>query len=127
MLMRTHYCGLVTEQQLGQDVALCGWIHHRRDHGGVIFIDLRDREGLVQIVCSPDHPEIFKIAERVRSEYCIQVKGQVRPRPRGTENAQLASGKVEVLCNELTVLNPALTPPFLLDDDSLSETTRLMH
>ncbi|MFX7768259.1 OB-fold nucleic acid binding domain-containing protein, partial [Acinetobacter baumannii] len=93
------------------------------DHGGVIFIDLRDREGLVQVVCDPDRPEMFKVAEGVRNEFCLQVKGLVRARPEGTTNANLASGKVEVLCQELTVLNASVTPPFQLDDDNLSETT----
>ncbi|MBE7417081.1 MAG: aspartate--tRNA ligase [Ideonella sp.] len=125
--MRTTYCGLVSEQLLGQNVTLMGWAHRRRDHGGVIFIDLRDREGLVQIVCDPDRPEMFKTAEGVRNEFCLKVSGKVRPRPAGTENANLTSGKVEVLCLELEVLNPSVTPPFQLDDDNLSETTRLTH
>ncbi|KFX27733.1 aspartate--tRNA ligase [Ralstonia solanacearum] len=127
MQMRTQYCGQVTEQLLGQSVTLSGWAHRRRDHGGVIFIDLRDREGLVQVVCDPDRPEMFKVAEGVRNEFCLQVKGIVRARPEGTTNPNLASGKVEVLCHELTVLNASVTPPFQLDDDNLSETTRLTH
>ena len=127
MQMRTQYCGQVTEQLLGQSVTLSGWAHRRRDHGGVIFIDLRDREGLVQVVCDPDRPEMFKVAEGVRNEFCLQVKGVVRARPEGTTNANLTSGKVEVLCHELTVLNASVTPPFQLDDDNLSETTRLTH
>ena len=125
--MRTHYCGLVTEQLIGQEVALTGWVQRRRDHGGVIFVDLRDREGLVQVVCDPDRPEMFKAAEEIRNEFCIRVVGKVRPRPAGTENSNLTSGKIEVLCHELTVLNPSVTPPFQLDDDNLSETTRLTH
>ena len=125
--MRTQYCGLVTEALLGQTVSLCGWVHRRRDHGGVIFIDLRDREGLVQVVCDPDRAEVFKTAESVRNEYCLRVTGLVRNRPEGTSNAGLASGNVEVLCQELEVLNPSVTPPFQLDDDNLSETTRLTH
>ena len=125
--MRSEYCGLVTEALLGQSVSLCGWVHRRRDHGGVIFIDLRDREGLVQVVCDPDRAEMFKIAEGVRGEFCVQVKGLVRGRPEGTANAGLTSGKIEVLCHELNVLNPSVTPPFQLDDDNLSETTRLTH
>jgi aspartyl-tRNA synthetase len=125
--MRTTYCGLVSEQQLGEDVTLMGWAHRRRDHGGVIFIDLRDREGLVQIVCDPDRPEMFRAAEAVRNEYCLKVTGKVRPRPAGTENTNLTSGKIEVLCHELEVLNPSVTPPFQLDDENLSETTRLTH
>jgi aspartyl-tRNA synthetase len=125
--MRTNYCGLVTEALLGQTVSLCGWVHRRRDHGGVIFIDLRDREGLVQIVCDPDRPEVFKVAEAVRNEYCLRVTGVVRNRPEGTTNPNLTSGKIEVLCQELEVLNASITPPFQLDDDNLSETTRLTH
>ena len=125
--MRTIYCGLVTEALLGQTVTLCGWVNRRRDHGGVIFVDLRDREGYVQIVCDPDRAEVFKTAEGLRNEFCIQVKGLVRARPAGTTNANLKSGGIEVLCQELTVLNPSVTPPFQLDDDNLSETTRLMH
>jgi aspartyl-tRNA synthetase len=125
--MRTTYCGLVSEALMGQSVTLMGWAHRRRDHGGVIFIDLRDREGLVQIVCDPDRPEMFKTAEGVRHEYCLKVVGKVRPRPAGTENANLTSGTVEVLCHELEVLNPSVTPPFQLDDENLSETTRLTH
>ncbi|AEG94226.1 aspartate--tRNA ligase [Ramlibacter tataouinensis] len=125
--MRTTYCGLVTEDLLGQTVSLCGWVNRRRDHGGVIFVDLRDREGYVQVVCDPDRPEMFKAAEGLRNEFCIQVKGLVRARPAGTTNDNLKSGKIEVLCHELTVLNPSVTPPFQLDDENLSETTRLMH
>jgi aspartyl-tRNA synthetase len=125
--MRTTYCGLVSEQLMGQTVTLMGWAHRRRDHGGVIFIDLRDREGLVQVVCDPDRAETFKTAEGVRNEYCLQVVGKVRARPSGTENANLVSGKIEILCHELEVLNPSITPPFQLDDDNLSETTRLTH
>jgi aspartyl-tRNA synthetase len=125
--MRTTYCGLVSEALMGQTVTLMGWAHRRRDHGGVIFIDLRDREGLVQVVCDPDRPEMFRTAEGVRNEFCLKVTGKVRARPAGTENANLGSGKVEVLCHELEVLNPSVTPPFQLDDDNLSETTRLTH
>ncbi|MFO1339825.1 MAG: aspartate--tRNA ligase [Burkholderiaceae bacterium] len=125
--MRTTYCGLVSEALMGQTVTLMGWAHRRRDHGGVIFIDLRDREGLVQIVCDPDRPEMFKAAEGVRNEFCLKVVGKVRARPAGTENANLVSGKIEVLCHELEVLNPSVTPPFQLDDENLSETTRLTH
>ena len=125
--MRTHYCGLVTDALLGQSVSLCGWVNRRRDHGGVIFIDLRDREGYVQVVCDPDRADMFSTAEDVRNEFCVQVKGVVRARPEGTTNDSLKSGKVEVLCHELIVLNPSVTPPFQLDDDNLSETTRLTH
>ena len=127
MSMRTHYCGLTSEAQMGQTVSLCGWVHRRRDHGGVIFIDLRDREGLVQVVCDPDRADMFKAAEAVRNEFCLRITGLVRARPAGTENAGLTSGKIEVLCHELEVLNPSVTPPFQLDDDNLSETTRLTH
>jgi aspartyl-tRNA synthetase len=125
--MRTTYCGLVSEKLMDQTVTLMGWAHRRRDHGGVIFIDLRDREGLVQIVCDPDRPEMFATAEGVRNEFCLKVVGRVRARPAGTENAQLTSGKVEVLAHELEVLNASVTPPFQLDDENLSETVRLTH
>ncbi|MDO9401400.1 MAG: aspartate--tRNA ligase [Polaromonas sp.] len=125
--MRSHYCGLVTEALMGQTVSLCGWVNRRRDHGGVIFIDLRDREGYVQVVCDPDRADMFKTAEGVRNEFCVQIEGLVRARPEGTVNEALKSGKIEVLCHALTVLNPSVTPPFQLDDDNLSETTRLTH
>ncbi|MDP3084902.1 MAG: aspartate--tRNA ligase [Rubrivivax sp.] len=125
--MRSEYCGLVSETLLDQTVTLMGWAHRRRDHGGVIFIDLRDREGLVQVVCDPDRAEMFQVAEDVRNEFCLQVTGRVRARPPGTENANLTSGRIEVLCLELLVLNPSVTPAFPLDDDNLSETTRLTH
>ncbi|MGB7481594.1 MAG: aspartate--tRNA ligase [Burkholderiaceae bacterium] len=127
MPMRTQYCGLVTEALLGQTVSLCGWVHRRRDHGGVIFIDLRDREGLVQIVCDPDRADVFGKAESVRNEFCLRITGLVRARPEGTTNANLKSGNIEVLAQELEILNPSVTPPFQLDDDNLSETTRLTH
>ena len=125
--MRSTYCGQVSETLMDQTVTLMGWAHRRRDHGGVIFIDLRDREGLVQVVCDPDRAEMFATAEGVRNEFCLQVTGRVRARPAGTENANLTSGKVEVLCHELVVLNPSVTPPFQLDDENLSETVRLTH
>ena len=125
--MRTTYCGLVSEALMGQTVTLMGWAHRRRDHGGVIFIDLRDREGLVQVVCDPDRPEMFATAEDVRNEFCLKVVGLVRARPAGTDNANLTSGKVEVLCHALEVLNPSVSPPFQMDDENLSETTRLTH
>ncbi len=127
MAMRSEYCGLVTEALMGQTVSLCGWVNRRRDHGGVIFIDLRDREGYVQVVCDPDRPDMFKVAEDVRGEFCVQVKGVVRARPAGTTNDKLKSGQIEVLCHELVVLNASVTPPFQMDDDNLSETTRLTH
>jgi len=127
MAMRSHYCGLVTEALIGQTVTLCGWVNRRRDHGGVIFVDLRDREGSVQIVCDPDRADMFKTAEDLRNEFCIQIKGLVRARPEGTTNDALKSGKIDVLCHELTVLNASVTPPFQIDDENLSETTRLTH
>ena len=127
MAMRSHYCGLVTEALMGQTVSLCGWVNRRRDHGGVIFVDLRDREGYVQVVCDPDRADMFKTAEGIRNEFCVQIKGLVRARPEGTVNDNLKSGRIEVLCHELTVLNPSVTPPFQLDDENLSETTRLTH
>ena len=125
--MRTTYCGLVSEGLMGQTVTLMGWAHRRRDHGGVIFIDLRDREGIVQIVCDPDRDQMFKVAEEVRNEFCLKITGKVRARPEGTINANITSGKIEVLCLEIEVLNPSITPPFQIDDDNLSETTRLTH
>ena len=125
--MRTVYSGLVDEKFIGQTVTLYGWVHRRRDHGGVIFIDLRDREGLVQVVCDPDRPEVFNTADKVRNEYCLKVVGLVRSRPEGTKNDDLISGAVEVLCQDLEVLNPSLTPPFSLDDDNISETARLTY
>jgi aspartyl-tRNA synthetase len=127
MSMRSNYCGLTTEELLGQTVSLCGWVHRRRDHGGVIFIDLRDREGLVQVVCDPDRPEVFKEAESVRNEFCLRITGVVRARPDDAANPNLKSGKIEVLAHTVEVLNPSVTPPFQLDDDNLSETTRLTH
>lgn len=125
--MRTVYSGLVDESFIGQTVTLYGWAHRRRDHGGVIFIDLRDREGLVQVVCDPDRPDVFATADRCRNEYCLKVVGLVRARPEGTKNDSLISGGVEVLCKELEILNASATPPFHLDDENLSETTRLTY
>jgi len=127
MAMRSHLCGQVNETLIGQEVQLTGWVNRRRDHGGVIFIDLRDREGFVQVVCDPDRPEMFATAEQIRNEFCVQIKGLVRVRPAGTENNDLASGKIELLCKELIILNASVTPPFQLDDENLSETTRLTH
>jgi len=123
--MRTHYCGQVTEDLLGQEVVLCGWVHRRRDHGGVIFIDLRDREGVVQVVFDPDTEEAFAVAEEVRSEFVLQVEGLVRPRPEGTLNPDMVTGKIEVLGRSLKVLNRAETPPFQLDEEDVNEETRL--
>ncbi|HWT53757.1 MAG TPA: aspartate--tRNA ligase [Rhodocyclaceae bacterium] len=125
--MRTHYCGHVNAAHVDQIVTLAGWAHRRRDHGGVIFIDLRDREGLAQIVCDPDRADMFKIAEGVRSEFVLKITGKVRRRPVGTENPNLGSGEIEILCHEIEVLNAAVTPPFQLDDENLSENVRLTH
>ncbi|AHG62763.1 aspartate--tRNA ligase [Advenella mimigardefordensis] len=125
--MRTCYTGQVSLDQLDQTVTLFGWVHRRRDHGGVIFIDLRDREGIAQIVFDPDNAQAFAIAEEIRNEYCIRITGLVRRRPEGTSNKELVSGEVEVLCREVEVLNASVTPPFQLDDENLSETTRLTH
>ena len=124
--MRSHYCGQVDESLIGQDIYVCGWVHRRRDHGGVIFIDLRDREGLLQIVFDPDRPEIFAEAERIRGEYVLSVKGLVRQRPEGTINPNMATGQVEVLVNELTVLNRSETPPFH-HDEQVNEELRLKY
>ena len=125
--MRTHYCGLVNAAHLDQTVTLCGWAHRRRDHGGVIFIDLRDREGLVQVVCDPDRKETFATAERIRNEFVLKITGLVRRRPEGTVNPNLPSGEIEVLAQDIEILNPAATPPFQLDEDNLSENVRLTH
>ncbi|HLS51829.1 MAG TPA: aspartate--tRNA ligase [Burkholderiaceae bacterium] len=125
--MRTCYTGEINRSHLDQTVTLVGWVHRRRDHGGVIFIDLRDRTGLAQIVVDPDNAKAFEIAERIRNEFCIRVQGRVRLRPEGTVNPSLASGEVEVVCDEISIYNASRTPPFMLDDDNLSETTRLTH
>ena len=125
--MRTCYTGQVCLDHLGQTVTLFGWVHRRRDHGGVIFIDMRDRAGLAQIVFDPDNLPAFAIAERLRNEFWIRVTGLVRARPQGTVNSDLASGEIEILCREVEILNPSVTPPFQLDDENLSETTRLTH
>ena len=126
-MKRTDYCGRIDRRYLGQDVTVMGWVHRRRDHGGVIFIDLRDREGLVQVVCDPDRAGTFAIAERLRSEFCIAVAGRVRPRPEGTVNPNLGSGEIEVLAHTIEILNASATPPFQPDDENLSETVRLTH
>lgn len=125
--MRTHYCGLLNTDQLDQTVTICGWAHRRRDHGGVIFIDLRDRDGVAQVVCDPDREEMFQIAESVRNEFVLRITGKVRHRPEGTTNSNITSGEIEVLCHEIEVLNAAVTPPFMLDDENLSENVRLTH
>ena len=125
--MRTEYCGLIDTRFLGQTVTLYGWVHRRRDHGGVIFIDLRAREGLVQVVIDPDTPDTFKTADRVRGEYVVRVTGRVRERPAGTVNPNLVSGAVEVLAKDMEILNASLTPPFQLDEETLGENVRLEH
>ena len=124
---RTDYCGRIDRKRLGETVTVCGWVHRRRDHGGVIFIDLRDREGLVQAVCDPDRPETFAVAEKLRHEFVIAVTGRVRPRPEGTVNPNLVSGEIEILARDISILNTSLTPPFQLDDENISETVRLEH
>jgi aspartyl-tRNA synthetase len=125
--MRTTYCGLVTEELLGQTVSLCGWVHRVRDHGQLIFIDLRDREGLVQVVCDSDQAEMFKVASTVRNEYCLRITGVVTGRSGNTVNDNLKSGKIEVVASAVEVLNASVPVPFQMDDDNLSETTRLTH
>ncbi len=125
--MRSHYCGKVTEELIDQEVTLCGWVNRRRDHGGVIFIDLRDREGLVQVVFDPDRAEIFEIAEQVRNEYVLRMTGRVRLRPEGTANPELTSGKIEILGLDLEVLNASETPPFQLDDTGVNDDLRLQY
>jgi len=127
MSMRSHYCGELSAALVGSSVTLAGWAHRRRDHGGVIFIDLRDRDGLAQVVCDPDRPEAFRAADRVRAEYVLRITGTVRARPAGTANSNLSSGEVEVLAHEVEVLNPSVPPPFQLDEEGLSETVRLEH
>jgi aspartyl-tRNA synthetase len=126
-LKRTDFCGLIDRTRLGQTVTVCGWVHRRRDHGGVIFIDLRDREGLVQVVCDPDRAATFASAEKLRNEFVIAVTGRVRPRPDGTINTGLVSGEIEILAHDIEILNTSLTPPFQLDDENISESVRLEH
>ncbi len=125
--MRSHFCGQVTEKLIGEQVTVCGWVNRRRDHGGVIFIDLRDREGLLQVVIDPDTPEAFSLAEQVRTEYVLRIQGKVRPRPEGTVNRELATGQVEVIASELEILNASETPPFQLDEEDVGEDTRLRY
>jgi len=125
--MRSEYCGQVSRKHLGQTVTLYGWVHRRRDHGGVIFVDLRDREGLVQIVCDPDNAATFQTADTLRNEFVVRATGRVRERPAGTVNPNLVSGEIEVLAQTLEILNPSLTPPFLMDDEHLSESVRLEY
>ncbi|WP_249604853.1 aspartate--tRNA ligase [Chromobacterium sp. IRSSSOUMB001] len=125
--MRTDYCGLIDKKYLGQTVTVKGWAHRRRDHGGVIFIDLRDREGLVQVVIDPDTPEAFQLADSSRGEYVLSITGIVRERPAGTANSKMISGEIEILAKEIEILNAAATPPFQIDDENLSENVRLTN
>ncbi|RDE24905.1 aspartate--tRNA ligase [Motiliproteus coralliicola] len=126
--MRSHYCGSLNETLIDQTVTICGWVHRRRDHGGVIFLDLRDRDGIAQVVFDPDTEEHFELADSVRNEFVIQVTGRVRARPEGTENAEMVTGKIEVLGKELVILNKAETPPFQLDDhQTVGEDVRLKY
>ncbi|WP_239323910.1 aspartate--tRNA ligase [Snodgrassella gandavensis] len=125
--MRTNYCGLINEQYLDQTVTVKGWVHRRRDHGGVIFIDLRDREGIVQVVIDPDTPEAFTLADSARNEYVLSITGRVRARPDGTKNDKMISGGIELLAKEIEILNTAATPPFLIDDEGISENVRLTN
>lgn len=126
--MRTHYCGALNVDHIGQTTTLCGWVHRRRDHGGVIFLDIRDRDGIAQVVIDPDTAESFFRAEQVRSEFVVKIVGLVRARPQGTENLEKASGKIEVLCTDLEILNTAETPPFQLDEHTLAgEDVRLRN
>lgn len=125
--MRTNYCGAIDKTYLDQEITLYGWVHRRRDHGGVIFIDLRDREGIVQIVCDPDHKENFQIAEKIRTEYVLKIVGLVRHRPAGTTNSGIFSGEIEVLARAIEILNASLTPPFQMDEENLSEAIRLEY
>lgn len=125
--MRTNYCGLIDKQYLGQTVTLFGWAHRRRDHGGVVFIDLRDREGLVQVVIDPDTPEAFATADKSRAEFVLKIEGLVRERPAGTTNSKMISGEIEVLAKHIEILNPSVTPPFGMDDENLTENTRLTY
>src|SRR5512132_1487375 len=125
--MRTEYCGNTDTRFLGQTVTLYGWAHRRRDHGGVIFIDMRDRDGLVQVVCDPDRPDTFATADRVRNEFVLRVTGVVRRRPEGTVNPNLKSGEIEVLAHDLEIVNAAAPPPFMMDEEKLSEEVRLKY
>ena len=127
MIMRTNYCGLINEQYLDQTVTVKGWVHRRRDHGGVIFIDLRDREGIVQVVIDPDTPAAFATADSARNEFVLSISGRVRRRPDGTTNDKMVSGVIEILAKEIEVLNAAATPPFQIDDENLSENVRLQN
>ena len=127
MSMRSHFCGLLNKDQADQTVTLCGWVNRRRDHGGVIFVDLRDKEGLVQVVFNPDDAAMFELASSLRNEFCVKVTGRVSLRDAGLVNPKLATGEIEIVCKELEILNASVTPPFQLDEENLSETTRLTH
>ncbi len=127
MSMRSHFCGLVTKESVEQTVTLCGWVNRRRDHGGVIFLDVRDKEGLVQVVCNPDDAAMFELASSLRNEFCVKITGRVVLRDAALVNPKLPTGEIEVVCKELEILNPSVTPPFQLDEDNLSETIRLTH
>ena len=124
--MRTHYCGEIGESLAGRTIEVAGWVHRRRDHGGVIFVDLRDRSGLLQVVFDPDTPKPSRPPSTCGREFCIQVQGKLRPRPAGTVNANLASGQIELLASKLVILNPSATPPFALDEE-VGEELRLKH
>ena len=125
--MRTNYCGLINEAYLDQTVTVKGWVHRRRDHGGVIFIDLRDREGIVQVVFDPDTPEAFALADQSRNEYVLSITGRVRSRPEGTKNDKMVSGGIEILGKEIEIMNEAVTPPFQIDEENISENVRLTN
>ena len=127
MSMRSHFCGLVTKESVEQTVTLCGWVNRRRDHGGVIFLDVRDKEGLVQVICNPDDAAMFELASSLRNEFCVKITGRVVLRDAALVNPKLPTGEIEVVCKELEILNPSVTPPFQLDEDNLSETIRLTH
>ena len=125
--MRTHYCGELSRSQIGQQVSVCGWVNRRRDHGGVIFVDLRDKKGMLQVVFDPDDAAMFSEAESLRNEYVIQVEGLLRVRPEGTDNPEMATGEVELLAHSLQILNASETPPFQLDDDDVHDDNRLRY
>ena len=125
--MRTHYCGELDQQQLEQPVSVCGWVNRRRDHGGVIFVDLRDKQGLLQVVFNPDDADMFARAETLRNEFVIRVEGRLRLRPEGTHNPEMATGEVELLAQSLEILNFSETPPFQLDDDDVHDDNRLKY
>ena len=125
--MRTHYCNGINENLIGQTVRLCGWAQRRRDHGGVVFIDLRDREGLVQVVADPDQAEAFAAANECRSEFVLSIEGVLRARPAGTENLQMPSGKVELMATRIEILNRSEPVPFPLDEEDIAENLRLKY